>query len=66
MSFTRNITIWCDRCEDGGTFYDSLCGTDDPEEAREEAKEIGWVHTAEGKDLCPECAEDILNKTKRT
>lgn len=48
MSWSRQITIWCDFCSEWEQY------SSDVVTARREARAIGWKHK-DGKDICPRC-----------
>lgn len=56
MSWTTNVTLWCDGQECPGAYRGEDKGIVD--DARREAKEAGWeyVKGRPAKDYCPECA----------
>lgn len=51
MSYTKEITIWCDEvdCLEWATY-----GSGRVDEARIDARADGWTHR-NGKDFCPSC-----------
>ena len=58
MSFSKQITIWCDTCTNWDQFSHISV-----KEARKILKERGWKtkKTENGiKDYCPECVKNIL------
>ena len=54
MTWSREITIWCDRCQQWVTRSGNTVAG-----ARKEIRALGWVvrraHDGQMVDLCPEC-----------
>jgi hypothetical protein len=59
VSFTRNITLWCDHCYVWERFEDMTAA-----KARRQAKRIGWMNNG-AKDYCSaECAASAAGDTQ--
>jgi len=56
MSCSKQITIWCDRCERWVQYSVSTV-----QKARKEARKEGWFFK-KGRDLCAEC-DDIERRS---
>lgn len=53
MSFTKEITIWCD---EPGCDYCEYGGWTVVNDMRNHLKSVGWTHS-KGKDFCPVCSK---------
>jgi len=53
--------IFCNGCD--GTFdYSTVPSAHNISEARREAKQYGWVHRRDGRDLCEHCAQNAATE----
>lgn len=61
MSFSKEVTIWCDSCSRWEMFNYAETGGTVPE-ARRLARRMGWrtADRAGRKDLCPACVMESL------
>lgn len=55
MSWSKNVTLWCD----GDDCREFIYGGRYVRRSRQEAKKSGWKYI-DGKDYCPGCAEELF------
>ena len=60
MSWTRQVTIWCDSCAHWEQLGGSVIAN-----ARRTLRAKGWVHRG-GRDLCPGCASGLRTAHRST
>ena len=63
MTFSKQVTIWCDSCGD----WDQL-STGSVIYARKQLKKTGWKCKSQSdkRDLCPRCKEAEAEKRRRS